>query len=57
MRSHLPASDRYMAIDLEVCDEEGRVVDHVTVRDLSGAFPIDANRRHRSSQRRHRRGH
>ena len=46
-----------MALDLEVCDEEGRVVDHVTVRDLSGAYPIDAKNRHRGSQRRHRSRH
>jgi hypothetical protein len=46
-----------MALDLEVCDEEGRVVDHVTVRDLSGAFPIDAKGRQRATQRRHRSGH
>jgi hypothetical protein len=57
MRSHLPAQDRYMALDLEVCDEEGRVVDHVTVRDLSGSYPLDGKSRHRGSQRRHRSGH
>jgi hypothetical protein len=55
MRSQPFAPDRVPSLDLEICDEDGRVVDRVTVRDLStalGEVPILRHRTQRSHARR-----
>jgi hypothetical protein len=57
MRTQASTTERPPGLNLEVCDEEGRVVDHVTVRDLSAGIADDSSSRRHPSHRRSRTGH
>jgi hypothetical protein len=55
MRSQPSAQDHVPSLDLEICDEDGQVLEHVTVRDLStalGEFPVGRHRDRRTHARR-----